>query len=237
MQPDGPPRLHAAIVSDGAVPSRAVLDAAWPGWSEGIRLVVAADGGVRHAAGLGLRVDRWVGDGDSTTPAELAALEAAGVWIERSAVDKDESDTELALLAALEDGADAISIVGALGGPRLDHALANVALLQHARLEHRPAVLYDEHGARVSLLVGPDHRGLPGSRELAGRVGDVVSLLPAGESAHHVETDGLRYPLRDEPLVIGRARGVSNVRVAPVARVTVGAGRLLVIETPARFRP
>jgi thiamine pyrophosphokinase len=235
MPPDASRSLHAVILADGAVPTRATLDDAWPGWAEGVRLVVAADGGVRHAAALGFRVDRWVGDGDSTGPAELAALEADGVAIERSAVDKDESDTELALLAVLDAGAEVVSIVGALGGPRIDHALANVALLLHARLGDRPAVLYDEHGARLSLVVGPDHRGLPGRRDLAGRVGDLVSLLPLGESAHHVRTEGLRYPLHDEPLVIGRVRGLSNVRLVPVARVSVGTGRLLVIETPANL--
>lgn len=229
--------LHAVILADGAAPARDVLEAAWPGWADGAGLVIAADGGARHAAGLGLRVDRWVGDGDSTGPAELEALVRAGVAIDRAAVDKDESDAELALLAAVDAGADAISIVGALGGPRVDHALANVALLQHARLGGRRVVLYDEHGARISLVVGPDHRGLPGARDLVGRVGDVVSLLPVGESAHEVETEGLRYPLRQEPLVIGRARGLSNVRIAPLARVSVGAGRILVIETPARLRP
>lgn len=231
------PRMHAVVLSDGAVPTRARLDDAWPGWDLGVALVVAADGGVRHAPALGLTVDRWVGDGDSTSATELDELAARGVAIERSAVDKDESDTELALLAALRAGADRVSIVGALGGRRVDHALANVALLLHSDVGDRSLVLYDEHGARLSLLVGPDHRGLPGRRTLTGRSGDIVSLIPIGESAHHVETEGLRFPLTDEPLLSGRARGLSNVRVAPEARISVGSGRLLVIETPATIRP
>lgn len=237
MPPDAAGGLHAVILADGAAPDRATLDEAWPNWSDGAALVVAADGGARHAPAFGLRVDRWVGDGDSTSTAELEALEAAGAAIERSDVDKDESDTELALLAALAAGARRITVVGALGGLRIDHALANIALLQHAELGDRPTVLYDQHGARLSLLVGPDGQGRPASRELAGRVGDVVSLLPVGDSAEQVVTEGLRYPLRGERLVLGPARGLSNVRLAPVARVSVGNGRLLVIETPATFRP
>ena len=77
-------RLAALILADGAVPPRAVLDAAWPGWDDGIALVVAADGGARHAAPLGVRVDRWVGDGDSVDPALLEALAVAGA--ERSEI-------------------------------------------------------------------------------------------------------------------------------------------------------
>ncbi len=41
---------------------------------------------------------------------------------------KDESDTELAIRAALARGADALTIVGGLGG-RPDHLIANVGLL------------------------------------------------------------------------------------------------------------
>lgn len=231
-----PRRLHAVILADGVAPARAVLDAAWPGWDDGVALVVAADGGARHAGAFGMTVDRWVGDGDSTDPAELKALAAAGVVIDRVAVDKDESDTELAVLAAVAAGADVVTILGGLGGVRVDHAISNLALLQHPALEQRDARLYDEAGARLTLLVGPDRHGLPGTRELTGRPGDLVSLVPLGESARNVETDGLRYPLDGEVLVLGRARGLSNVRIAPTARVTVGSGRLLVIETPANLR-
>ena len=33
---------------------RAALDRAWPGWDDGVGLVIAADGGARHAAELGV---------------------------------------------------------------------------------------------------------------------------------------------------------------------------------------
>lgn len=231
------PARHALILADGAAPTRATLDAAWPGWDAGITMVIAADGGARHAAGFGLRPDRWVGDGDSIDPGALDALEAAGVQVDRAPAEKDESDAELALLAAVESGAGAVTILGALGGVRIDHALANVGLLGHPALHGRPAWLYDEQGARISLLVAPDAAGQPAARDLAGRVGDLVSLVPAGESARGVTTRGLRYALVNEPLILGRTRGVSNVRTEPVARISLGSGRLLVIETPDTIRP
>lgn len=229
--------LHAAVLADGDAPARSVLDAAWPGWATGLGLVVAAEGGPRPAAPLGLTVDRWVGDGDSTSPADLAGLEADGASIRRVAIDKDETDTELALLEAIEAGARSITILGGLGGVRVDHALANVSLLLHPDLEGRDARLYDGLGARLQILVAPDHMGRATTRSFAGRAGDLVSLIPLGGWAHHVETEGLRYPLDDEPLPLGRTRGLSNVRLVDVARITLGSGRLLVIETPATVRP
>lgn len=231
------PRRSALVLADGTAPSRAALDAAWPGWDRGVSVVVAADGGARHAAALGVGIDRWVGDGDSISPAELEALAASGVDIARAATDKDESDAELALLTALDAGVDAVIILGGLGGARIDHALANVGLLGHPALAGKEAWLFDEHLARISLLVAPDAAGAPASRRLEGRAGDLVSLVPDGGTATGVTTEGLRFPLRAEPLLLGRTRGVSNVRTGVVAGVRLESGRLLVIETPANLRP
>jgi thiamine pyrophosphokinase len=62
-----------------------------------------------------------------------------------------------------------------------------------------------------------------------------VSLLPYAGDAAGLTTSGLRYPLIDEPLLAGPARGLSNVREAADAALVVGSGRILVIETPARL--
>ncbi len=158
-------------------------------------------------------------------------LAASGVRVERVPREKNASDTELAVLAAIDAGADELTILGGLGGARVDHALMNVALLEHEALAGRAARLYDEHAARLSLLTGP------GIVVLAGRDDDLVTLIPVGGPAVGVTTRDLRYPLRDETLEPGSSRGLSNLRTAPRAAVSVRAGRLLVIETPATVRP
>ena len=147
---------------------------------------------------------------------------------------KDESDTELAILVALERGADEIVILGALGGARIDHALANVGLLAHPLLAGRRAALLDA-GARVSFLRAPAPDGSPVGRDLPGRIGGLVSLLPLGDGVEGVTTSGLQYPLTDEPLPAGPARGLSNVRQEAAATVTVRRGMLLIVESPATF--
>jgi thiamine pyrophosphokinase len=220
---------HAIVLADGAVPTRASLDEAWPGWDAGNELVIAADGGARHATSLGLQLDRWVGDGDSIDAGDLAALAATGVRVDRVAREKDASDTELAVVAAIQAGADELTILGGLGGARVDHALTNVALLELAALAGRAARLYDERGARISLVTGPAEAAL------SGHVEDLVTLLPVGGPAVGVTTRGLRYPLRDETLEPGSSRGLSNVRTESLAGLALRGGRLLVIETPARF--
>lgn len=220
-----PPVSHALILADGAAPEPAALDRAWPGWDEGIDLVIAADGGARHAPGLGRRIDLWVGDGDSLGSAGVDALRAAGVPVQLSPVDKDESDTELAVVAAGAAGASRVTILGALGGTRIDHGLANVWLLAHAALIDRRACLLDDR-ARIRLLASGRH-------DLGGRIGNLVSLFPFGGDADGLTTGGLRYPLADEPLRSGSTRGLSNVRTAPDASLSVGTGLVLVVEIAA----
>lgn len=224
--------MNALILADGGAPNRAALDHAWPGWAADVGLVIAADGGARHAPGLSVDIDVWVGDGDSLDADGMAALEAAGVPMLRAARHKDESDTELAVREAIARGVTGLVIVGGLGGGRVDHSLANIGLLTMPELADRPAMLLDA-GTRITLIRAPGPDGAPVRRSLAGRMGDLVSLLPYGADVAGVTTEGLEYPLADEVLESGPARGLSNVRVAADAAVIVGSGLLLVVESPA----
>lgn len=226
-----PSGLHAILVADGDVAPRSDLDAAWPGWDTGVGLVVAADGGALRARALGLEPDVVVGDWDSLPAAELERLRARGAELIELRPDKDESDTEIALLATVGRGATRVTVLGAFGGRRLDHALANVALLAHPAVAGCDIVLLDG-SARASLIAAPDGAGRPVTRPLPGRVGDLVSLLPLGGDANGVTTRGLRFSLRHEPLRLGPARGLSNVREAETAEVELDDGLLLVVEHP-----
>jgi thiamine pyrophosphokinase len=189
--------------------------------------VIAADGGGNWLYSQGLIPDLVVGDLDSIASDVLAAFQAHGCELQQHRPDKDETDTELALLAARERGATRIMLLGALGG-RIDHALANVLLLAMPQLQ----------GSEVSIFDGTSFLSLARKEALiSGEIGDLVSLIPWGGAAQGIRTEGLRYPLHEESLCAGPARGVSNVLVQPQARVTLEAGALLVIHTPKRYLP
>lgn len=225
--------MVALILADGDAPDRGFLDAHWPAWSDAIGLVVAADGGARHAESLGVRIDVWVGDGDSIDAAALAALAESGVEIEHAPPDKDETDTELAIHAALARDAGGVLLVGATGGARIDHEFANIALLATPGLIGKTAIIYTPL-SMIRMLrgwVGP-HRQMA-RMPVLGSVGDTVSIAPFGGDAVGVTTWGLRYPLHDATLPLGTPRGVSNVIESSGGQVALREGLLLVIETPA----
>ena len=185
------------ILAGGGAPQRSGLTAAWPGWDAPIDLVIGADAGAHLAAGLDLRLGLIVGDGDSLGEAALATFARSGVAIERSPADKDASDTELALLAAVRAGATDIVVLGAFGG-RLDHQLANIWILAHPALAEQTVSLLDEH-SRVRLLTafapGGGPRTVPARLDLGDRRGGIVTLLPFDGPATGVTTRGLRWPL------------------------------------------
>ena len=194
-------------------------------------LLIAADGGAKWLDALGHQADLLVGDLDSAPAALVATWEAAGAVIERHPVDKDATDAELAVTRAVAHGADEVILLGALGGLRLDHELANLLLLADPAYA-TPAL--DLRIVRNGTTVRAARSGM--TLELTGAVGDLVSLLPVGDDAHGVSTVGLHYPLHDSDLGLGRSRGLSNVVVTKPTSVSVDQGTLLVVETELKTR-
>jgi len=189
-------------------------------------LLIAADGGSERALALGLRPHLVVGDLDSLPLGPRRALEASGTVLLQYPAAKDETDLELALRQAVARGADEIAICAALGS-RTDQTLANVLLLALPELE----------GRRCSIVEGEEAVFLIRSGvEVAGEAGDLLSLIPIGGDCHGIWTEGLEYPLAGGSLFLARARGISNVFMAPRARIRVGQGLLLAVHRAQEVR-
>ncbi len=182
--------------------------------------VVAADRGLEHARALSLDVSVAVGDFDSASPEAVAEAEKAGVRIERHPAEKDATDLELALDAALEQRPERILVLAGDGG-RLDHLLSALLLLGSQRYA---GVQLDAHvGAALVHVVRNE-------RTLEGEPGELVSLLALHGPARGVQTEGLVYRLAGETLEPGSSRGVSNVFAERTARICVDQGVLLAVR-------
>ncbi|RMH71266.1 MAG: thiamine diphosphokinase [Actinomyces sp.] len=213
-------------------PLAALIVAAGPGVDTGLArldpaafdLVVAADGGLDRALARGIVPDLVVGDLDSVGAAALAEARRLGARVVAHPRDKDETDLELALAAAIEAGAATATVV-CDGGGRLDHAVANLCVLASPRWRRLALrALVDEHEVHVVRTDRPCRLTLPpGAR---------VSLLPVGGPATGVTTRGLRFALEGGRLEAWAGRGVSNEVVSSPVEVSVTAGVVLVVVGP-----
>lgn len=183
-------------------------------------LVIAADSGYDHALALGIEVDLLVGDLDSISATGLEHARRFGVSVEEHAVDKDNTDLELALQAAIVRGATTIDIHGGEGG-RLGHLLG--VALSTARPTAEPVDISWHTRTGIVRAAMPQH---PAGFTTA--VGEIVTLIPIGD-AHGVTTKGLRWSLDDATLAQGTSRGVSNEATSQQVNVEVGEGTVLVI--------
>jgi len=187
--------------------------------------LIAVDGGLKHVLSLGLIPHLLIGDLDSVTPEEVARARELGCEVRQYPVEKDETDLELALLAAAAGGYDNIRLAAALGG-RLDQALANIYLLNLPQMDGVDARL-DDGQTEVVLI-----RSM---LELEGRAGDTVSLLPLSPLVRGITTHGLKFPLSDESLEFSRSRGISNVMLSTAATIEVTSGALLCVHIRKGF--
>ena len=209
--------MHVLLLANGVVEDPAAMGH----YAAAADLVLCADGGCRHAQALGLRPHVVLGDLDSLPPEAEAKLRAEGAGFVVHPRAKNETDLELGLLYAAERGATAITVVGAWGG-RIDHALGNLFLLAHPQLAEIDVRIVS--ATQVVVLVRRETR-------FRGSPGDLLSLLPLSGDVRGITTTGLAYPLRDDTLLLGPARGISNVFTEPVATVRLNSGLLLAVHT------
>jgi thiamine pyrophosphokinase len=198
-------------VIGGEAPHREALEP----WLSSGPLVVAADSGLDKAHTLGLRPDYVVGDMDSISdPHLLDTVPTDRLY--RAEVEKDETDTELALGLLHRHGIRRPLLVGG-GGGRLDHLLAILALFD--RTEAPAAWLT----ARDEAVVVNKHIRL---RDMENTL---VSFFPLGIGRCRMQSAGLKWPL-DELEWYRGDHGVSNVVLAGDAEVWVTEGRLLMVR-------
>lgn len=180
--------------------------------------VIAADSGMRHAALLGLTPELWIGDFDSVSD----ELRKANPHVSREVLppDKDRTDGELAIEAALRLGASSLVVVGAFGGERPDHAHLHLA----------QAVRLSEEGIPV-LLTSGRHEGMPltaGQRHVFDYpAGTLFSILPF-DTLSGLTVTGAKWPLDAVEVPFGASLTISN-EARGTLTITLARGRALVL--------
>ena len=185
--------------------------------------VIAADGGMRHAAALGVVPELWVGDFDSTDPSLFVRYDAVPRLTFPAA--KSMTDGEIAVEQALERGARRLVFVGGLGGTRSDHAFQH--LVQGAALSAKGLSVLLTSGAEEAVPL------LPGELDLDLPAGSLFSILGL-DDLKGLTIENARYPLTGFDVPFGSARTLSNIAEGRV-RFALEEGKAIVLARPYDF--
>jgi thiamine pyrophosphokinase len=205
--------IRAVVIAGGEIHTTPTI--------ESDDLVIAADSGYDHALSLGIQVDLLIGDLDSISPTGLSHAREHGVGIIEFPGDKDATDLELALRAALDRGATTVAIHGGEGGT-IAHLLGVALSITHRDWEEISVVWHTSTG-----IIRPATRNR--SIEASVEVGDAITIIPVGD-VRGVTTSGLRWPLENASMEHGTTLGISNEATARTVTVAVDEGALLVIQ-------
>lgn len=185
-------------------------------------LFIAADGGMRNSLLYGIQPDIVIGDLDSISEEEKKLLSSASTHFIIYPQDKDQTDLELALDYAVQNGADEALLLGLLGG-RLDQTIANLLLLSR------------DNYSSLKLIVSapPDTAHLLREQDelnIEAQIGDLISLIPLSMEVYGVTTYGLHWKLNNAKLDFGSTLSISNEMIAPRISIKIDGGKLLVIH-------
>ncbi len=196
-------------------------DCAWyRQYKDGFDRVICVDGGTDWARRLGIVPHRVVGDMDSISPEAMDYAASLGAELTVVPREKDNTDFQLGLELAEEDGATEIVVWGGTGS-RLDHSLSNL-FSATALVLREIKVCFQSPGNDIYLI--NRHLVLP------GKVGDTVSLITMGDESRGVTLHGFQYPLTNATLRGRWQYAVSNVIVEPNPAVEIESGVVAVIH-------
>ena len=182
-------------------------------------LVVCADRGLEYAQKLGLPVDLFVADRDSSST-DISGAEYEVVDL---VPEKDDTDTMHALNILIERGCKNIVIVCATGG-RIDHMLANLALCEYCADRDVFCVIADQGN-----LVEYHSKELVKIQKIKGF--PYFSLIPLDAKLEGVTIRGAKYPLQNHLVTRAEILTISNEFIADQVEISVDHGRWLLVRS------
>ena len=176
--------------------------------------IYAIDRGVGVCRSLNLFPDVLLGDADSPSREDWAWGETHAKTIERHPVEKDFTDTQLAL-ERLKDSEAMLILTGAFGG-RFDHAYSTIFSAAQAKntcvlADERETITYLHAGDTLTIACQDTPKAL--------------SLLPMTEAVTGVTTNGLHWELDDATLTQAHPYAVSNVLSSNTTSCSISIGQ------------
>lgn len=186
---------------------------------EEISKIVAVDGGTEILRNFSIKPDLIIGDLDSLSSQNREYYKSLGVQIEKHPVEKDQTDSELAVDYCKKNGWKELVITAALGG-RIDQELANINLLEYISRKSLQAKIVDQN-LEISII----HT----QKNFIDKNDYRLSLIPQTDIVEGVSIAGCKYNLESKDLYRYKTRGISNLITEAEAVVSLKRGILIYI--------
>lgn len=183
-------------------------------------IIVCADGGLNHLMKIGVIPDIVLGDLDSITEEGLKYVEDNKIPVSKYPVEKDATDTELAMEYLIEKGCKEITFAG-VTGTRMDHTLGNIFLLDQMLSREIIGIIIDDNNM---IEICDDYKKIE-------KYEGYLSVVPIQQDGAVVTLKGVHYPLTHHHIYFGSTFSISNEIVEDYAEIFVESGRVLVIRS------
>jgi len=184
-----------------------------------INKVIAVDGGSNNIKNLNIIPDLIIGDLDSVTDNTLNYYRNHNVEIREFPVEKDQTDSEIAVEFCQKKNYHEIFITAALGG-RIDQQIANLNLLEYI----------NELGLKAKIISRNVEIALIDKfKDFKGKEGYRLSLIPQTKVVEKLSIQGCKYNLDGRNIYRSKSRGVSNLIKNSLAKVSIKSGLLIYV--------
>ncbi|QDQ01681.1 thiamine diphosphokinase [Lysinibacillus fusiformis] len=188
-------------------------------------LFIGADRGALYLIEQGIKPHAIVGDFDSLSQVEYDYVREHTNDAQRFHEEKNETDTDLALLKALTYGPTDIVLTGVTGG-RLDHYEAAVRSIYRLQIEHPHVILkIINHANLLQFLV-------PGTHTiLAHKQYRYLSFFAHEQPIEDVTLRHVKYETTNEQISLGSSRFTSNEIIGASGSISFSQGICLMIRS------
>jgi thiamine pyrophosphokinase len=208
--------MDGLIISSGSIKDYNILNEV----IKDKNFILCADGGIAHSINMNIVPNAVIGDLDSINQMGRDFIKEHNIPIIKFPVEKDETDTELAILYLIENNIKNITLIGATGS-RLDHTIGNIYLLKRIKQLGAVGKIVDDNN---SIYLVHDYI------KLKGKKGYYLSIIPITQDGLVVTLKGFYYPLNEDFIGFGTTLGISNRIIHEYGEIKIIKGEALIIE-------
>ncbi|MFJ7970756.1 thiamine diphosphokinase [Psychrobacillus sp. NPDC096389] len=216
--------MNRVIVCSGG-PVEEVVDFEQLPLLEKETVYIGADRGALHLLEKGITPTEIIGDFDSLTTEEFQLVQQRVSKVTTLPVEKDETDTHIALQKALTYATDEIILTGVTGG-RLDHYEACLHDICRFQMDHPDIHFSIQNNQNIIQFL------FPGTYEIEQDDHyKYISFFSFGETVEKITLTGFLYNVTEENITVGNTKFTSNEVKGRTSTISFITGICLMIRS------